>query len=130
MNKFCINSIPLLNKFSLNWRSLIRHPLSSIYITKKYTKNLVYQDKNNSVYIIEWLPKAESVIHNHIGPGCCFKLLKGSLKEIVYKNDIEKINYLKYKQYRFINNKLGKHKIINLLDKNSFSIHIYPNKYF
>ena len=82
-------------------------------------------------YLIRWQPKHSTGIHGHDGKKCSFYLLKGSLKEkkyifkqglLVGNND----NILnKFLDNEYIDDTIGMHSIHNILDRPSYSYHVY-----
>ena len=97
-----------------------------------YTRNLVYKCNKFDIYIISWSKNSVSPIHNHPKGGCLMKVLEGSLNENIYSIDklkIEKKNYLSKNDVKYIDDKIGFHKIFNT-DIRTYSIHIYSPGYF
>ena len=97
-----------------------------------YTKYMIPHYKYD-IALIKWEPKSITTIHNHAEKGCSIFLLKGSLQEEVFK--LNKIFYKKNNNYlnsflhaTYIDNKIGLHRVSNLLNKNSWSLHIYEPK--
>jgi len=83
------------------------------------------------MYIITWNKCKESPIHDHSKNGCIYKILHGTLIEELYNNNLKIIqkNILHKDTIKYIDNKIGYHKIINPTDDISVSLHIYspPN---
>ena len=94
-----------------------------------YTKFRLLTIKDYNYYLIKWQPKMKTTIHNHPNTKCTFCLLKGALVEIVYKNNnIIKVNKLnKTLNNGYIDDSIGYHSLENLLNKSSYSLHIYKN---
>lgn len=104
-----------------------------------YYRNLVFRTDIVEMYVITWSHNAESCIHDHPERGCIMKLMRGSLEEYVYKNItdesghnkailIDKINMTS--DDKNMGYKIGKdvlHKIKNINDDISVSLHIYSN---
>jgi predicted metal-dependent enzyme (double-stranded beta helix superfamily) len=94
---------------------------------KEYIRNIIYKNDIFEIVIIIWNKNGSTKIHDHPGE-CIFKILKGSLLEIKYNykydnkcaTKIYKEGYISY-----INNKIGKHKVYNIHDDFSVSLHIY-----
>jgi predicted metal-dependent enzyme (double-stranded beta helix superfamily) len=99
----------------------------------QYYRDIVYQDSVLDIVFITWNPCSSSKIHNHPQSGCIMKILKGELREQIYKIDnqvpvlIEE-NYVYPNQtsYRSHNTL---HKIYNDTSDLVTSIHVYspPN---
>ena len=97
-----------------------------------YTKYMIPHYRYD-IALIKWEPKSITSIHDHVEKGCHIFLLNGSLKEEVFK--LNKIFYKKTDNYlnnfldgSYIDNKIGLHRVSNLLNKNSWSLHIYEPK--
>ena len=135
------NLIYHLNKSSLKQCLPILNALSNFnymdnldntpYNEKNYRKFLLYQNKKFDIYLIDWKEKSESYIHNHPNNGCIFKILNGKIEEEIYskKLDFVKTNSYFINDCGYIDDSLGYHKMKNLNNTNTFSLHIYspPN---
>jgi cysteine dioxygenase len=78
------------------------------------------------MFIITWNKDSKTMIHDHAENGCILKMLRGSLKETIYKDgDLIKSNYLINSDTGCINNDIGYHSIENISDGISVSLHIY-----
>lgn len=106
--------------------------IKKINVMNIYTKYMIPHYKYD-IALIKWEPKSITSIHNHAEKGCSIFLLKGNLKEEVFK--LNKIFYKKTDNYlnkfldgSYIDNKIGLHRVSNLLNKNSWSLHIYEPK--
>ena len=105
-----------------------------IVISNNYYKKKIYSNELAEMFIITWNINAESKVHDHPDEGCILKVLKGKLKEEIYENREDKIEYiseqiLKYNDVGFqISNKYL-HKIKNINKDYTVSLHIYspPN---
>ena len=97
-----------------------------------YTKYMVPHYKYD-IALIKWNPESKTSIHDHPQKGCSIFLLKGNLKEEIFKNNKflykKKENYLtNFLDGSYIDNKIGLHRVSNLSNKNSWSLHIYEPK--
>ena len=97
-----------------------------------YTRNLVYKDDNFDMYVICWKSNQGSKFHDHAENGCILKVLEGDLLEIrkiqESKNEVE-MSYI-VGDISYMNNNIGVHKIINITDKQTVTLHIYsPSNY-
>ena len=99
-----------------------------------YKKSLLYTNKelNFDIFEIVWYPHSETLIHDHADNGCLLRLMKGSLVEIKYNNDLIPKNkiYLQKENSSYIDNHIGLHKIQNPNDEIAISYHLYsPSGY-
>ena len=96
------------------------------FSTKKYTRNLVYQNDLFDIYIICWNNKQESPIHDHADNGCVMKILQGRLIQELFDHNIKSTIKMPIfiNQVTYIDNDIGYHKIINT-DIQTVSLHIY-----
>ena len=94
-----------------------------------YIKYNLFTLGKSSYFLIEWQPKMETNIHYHPNKLCYFYLLKGKIKENVYKENKKiKTNFLnKILDHSYIDDTFGKHSIKNISNKTSYSFHIYKN---
>lgn len=111
--------------------------VSPKYITyndyNDYNKFLVPIDSSLNMYIIEWLKHSGTAIHGHSYPGCVYKVLDGYLKESIYSSDQYTYNnkllcenILNKGDVKYINNKIGLHRIKNTSDNKCYTLNIYP----
>jgi cysteine dioxygenase len=97
-----------------------------------YNKKLIYKNNNFELFIITWMPNNGSKIHDHSSNGCILKILKGSLTEKRYNNNLQhiKTNIIYKNNISFISNKICYHSINNNNKSISVSLHIYsPSNY-
>ena len=80
-------------------------------------------------YLIQWLPKARTNIHDHDGKQCNFMVLNGPLYECRYKDksidSLQSSQAIKQFQMNSINDSEGYHQIFNFDNKIKYSIHRY-----
>ena len=82
-------------------------------------------------YLIRWQPKHSTGIHGHDGKQCTFYLLQGKLRENKYICDDgflkkDETNILdKFLDNEYIDDTIGMHSIHNILDRPSYSYHVY-----
>jgi len=98
-------------------------------IQKPYYKNIC---ENKSVYnndlilkLIKWHPKYEGQFHGHNDYHCYFKILHGNLSENILKSYSEKEKIYEVNNIGYISDTIGQHKIKNLSNDYSYSLHIY-----
>ena len=126
---FLFKSSNLINLFSRDWRTHLQNPKSSIYIKNQYTKYVINEDKDTNVCIIKWKPYGESSINRYNHYKCNFKILDGVFEETVYSNNLIEYNKLNTGMIKYIGEDSSIHKIKNLLNEPSFSLHVYPSKH-
>ena len=93
----------------------------------KYIRNIVYKNELFEIVIITWNKNSFTKIHDHPGE-CVFKILIGSLLEVKYNSKYDNkcaTNIYKEDNISYINNKIGRHKMYNINNDKSVSIHIY-----
>ena len=84
-------------------------------------------DNDLIVKVIKWSPDYQGVFHHHTGLNCYYKILDGKIKETIkhknsglITNNIHKLHGIGY-----INDNIGLHKIKNLSDDYTYSLHVY-----
>jgi hypothetical protein len=94
--------------------------------------NELYKNKtinNNSLVLklIKWHPNYEGSLHGHNNQHCYFKLLNGSLSETIVNTNSEREITRTYEvnNIGYISDTIGQHKIKNLLNDYSYSLHVY-----
>lgn len=99
--------------------------------SKSYLRNKIYENEKYELILIKWKPNSESLIHDHPSNGCLLKVIEGSLKETLYDQQInkKKETIFNKEEVNYIDNKMGYHKITNLNNDYSYSLHLYspPN---
>lgn len=100
-----------------------------------YKRNRVYIDSHIEVLVICWNVYQKSGIHDHPKNGCILKVVKGKLKEDVYKRnsnyelEFVKTNVLTSNTVSYQEGKEGLHNVRNNDEECAVSIHVYspPN---
>lgn len=83
--------------------------------------------------IITWPKDYKTCIHDHPKNGCIFKVLKGKILEKRYKLTADNIPVLQNENIfeeggvSYIDNNEGVHRLINVSDKRSVTMHFYPS---
>ena len=99
-----------------------------------FTNNLIkkpyYENKpinNNSLILklIKWHPNYEGQFHGHNNHHCYFKLLDGRLNEVISNANSEREKTYEVNSIGYISDKYGQHKIKNLSNDFSYSLHVY-----
>lgn len=112
--------------------------------SRNYTRNLVDEGNGKSnLLIVVWNPGRSSPIHDHANAHCVMKLLKGSLKEVLYDTphcnanslnsdgsvtppQVVKETLYHENEVTYISDKIGLHKICNLsATEPAISLHLY-----
>jgi len=112
--------------------------------SRNYTRNLVDEGNGKSnLLIVVWNPGRCSPIHDHADAHCVMKLLKGSLKEVLYDTPqstpnstdsghstipprIIKETIYRENEVTYISDNIGLHKICNVSDTEpAISLHLY-----
>ncbi|KAK5046926.1 Cysteine dioxygenase [Exophiala bonariae] len=112
--------------------------------SRNYTRNLVDEGNGKSnLLIVVWNPGRCSPIHDHADAHCVMKLLKGSLKEVLYDTPqstpdstdsgdsttpprIIKETVYSENEVTYISDNIGLHKICNMSETEpAISLHLY-----
>ncbi|WP_299337342.1 cysteine dioxygenase family protein [uncultured Psychroserpens sp.] len=118
----------LLRSFGLD--GIDFQPVES-WSSEKYTRNCIYRDDVFELILLCWEAGQETPIHGHDGEDCWVYMMKGELQEVYYTIDTQ--NYLREersqrlapKQISFMNDKIGFHKLKNVNQGRSISLHLY-----
>jgi cysteine dioxygenase len=116
-----------------DWESFVVNNFQSVC----YNRNLVFRTNIAEMYVITWSTNCESCIHDHPERGCIMKIVRGKLQEYIYTRS-EDMNVTLMdtimltpddKNIGYIIGNDVLHKIKNVSDDISVSIHIYakPN---
>ena len=100
--------------------------------TGSYIKKLIYQDQQNSIYLLEWDSFQATPPHNHNFNGkntfCYFFVLAGEFSEIVFNKHIIQTQTNIYNTGSSM--KIDKADYVHILKNNnntkSYTLHIYP----
>lgn len=136
----------LINLIQINFNNVLKNNISFFRVnnfnllknikfkeddSKSYLRNKIYENEKYELILIKWKPNSESLIHDHASNGCLLKVIEGSLKETLYDQQINKIKETIFnkEEVNYIDNKIGYHKITNLNNDYSYSLHLYspPN---
>jgi len=99
---------------------------------KNYIKDLIFRNDNFELFVVSWMPRKGSTIHDHSQNGCLFKILCGELVEERYSfTELKLQSSLLYKKddIGYIENEKGLHKMLNKTNEIVISLHLYspPN---
>lgn len=106
----------------------------SFLFSNKWINTQLYQNiiENKQTYdnslmlkIIKWHPNYNGHFHNHNDHYCYFKVLSGHLYETLNNQNIITNKYYTPHSIGYISNNIEQHKIKNLLNDNSYSLHVY-----
>ena len=92
-----------------------------------YKKILIYDHSLFDVYVIVWDKLGVSKIHDHGDNGCIFRIMKGILSEQIFNSELKRLSrrVLGQNIVGYIDNSNGYHKMRNILDEYSVSLHLY-----
>lgn len=90
-------------------------------------KNTLIYNNNMLVKLIKWEPNYEGHFHNHNNHHCYYKVLDGALNETVKNECSEQLYKRSYKpnMIGYISDTVGQHKIKNMSNNYSYSLHVY-----
>ncbi|MGS2725146.1 cysteine dioxygenase [Psychroserpens sp. BH13MA-6] len=98
---------------------------------EKYTRNCLYRDSRFELILLCWEKGQETAVHGHDGEDCWVYLLEGQMEEVFYEMNpqktLERLNAHRVvpKQLTFMNDRLGYHKLKNIHQGKSMSLHVY-----
>ena len=98
-----------------------------------YSKEKLFENEHFEIVFITWGAHCESPIHCHPENGCILTVLDGNLVEERYNNKgvLCEYNFIKCWDVGYMDNYIGKHRIINKNDYNVYSFHVYsPPGYY
>ena len=96
-----------------------------------YDRRCLYRNEKYEILCLVWESCAESPIHNHAKNGCVMKLLKGELIEELFDLKGKEVKSICSRcvdpmmKSQYIDNTMGVHKISNLTESKTYSLHIY-----
>lgn len=99
--------------------------------TDCYTRNCVYENEQFELILLCWEKGQVTPIHDHGGEECWVKIVKGEFKETIYKVCDEgnlqtiKSTVAKTGDVTYMIDFMGCHRLENLSNKRSMSLHIY-----
>lgn len=107
-----------------DWRERVK------FDTRKYTREILFKNKDFELILLGWLPHQKTTLHNHPEQGCVAKVLSGTLEETsVSKEDDAVITDLREGDIVY-NGRSDIHQIKNKSAENAVSLHLYsPGKY-
>lgn len=115
---------------TFNFETIDFEPFQS-WSKKKYTRNCLYRDANFELILLCWEQGQETSIHDHDGEDCWVYLLKGKMEEVLFSIDDQKqlkeevTQHITPNQLTFMNDRIGFHKLKNVNQGRSMSLHVY-----
>ena len=96
----------------------------------KYCRNLIFRNDEFEIFLIGWLPKQNTIFHNHPINGCLMKILSGTLVEHIKIDKTINSFTRNINECSYIHDTIGKHKIENISEIPAISLHIYSPPLF
>lgn len=97
--------------------------------SRPYTRNLIATDyKTYTLLLLCWNPQHESPIHDHPCDGCWLQVLKGTIQECRYNQELNCTSDQTFGkgQIAYMTDAMGYHKIGNpTIDEPAVSLHLY-----
>jgi len=96
-----------------------------------YTRNCIVDTEKFELILICWCEGHRTQIHDHGGEECWVKVIEGEFKETIYKKNKEgelnmvKSSISKSNEVTYMKDFMGFHRLENLSNKNSMSLHLY-----
>jgi len=96
-----------------------------------YTRNCIVEDEKSELILLFWGTRQITPIHNHGGEECWVRIIEGEFKETIYTEDKDgKLNLIrsmtsKSDDVSYMIDFMGFHRLENLSDKRSMSLHLY-----
>lgn len=117
-----------------DWKQCPNQITCSEYKRNVQNINNKYSNTVFDIIILVWGPNCNTPIHDHPDTGCIYKVLEGKLREDIYDtgsmmNIPIKSTKLNVGDVGYIDDNVGLHKITNISDKKSVSVHIYETGY-
>ena len=132
-NKFSIFDVfNIVKNIEINETDFLGNSSNLVFNNAGYNKILIYDHPFFDIYVIIWDKSGMSKIHDHSENGCIFRIIKGIVSEQIFNKKLERISRRIYGRdiIGYIDNSNGYHKISNVLDEYSISLHLYsPREY-
>lgn len=96
-----------------------------------YTRNCIVDNEKFELILICWCEGHSTPIHDHGGEECWVKVIEGEFKETIYKKDAEdelkvvRSSIAKQNDVTYMKDFMGFHRLENLSNKRSMSLHLY-----
>lgn len=96
-----------------------------------YCRNCIIENEHFELILICWEKGQSTPIHGHDGEECWVYFADGQLKETIYTRDVEnqlspsKVSLPELQSTTFMTDEMGFHKLENIADGRSISLHLY-----
>jgi len=96
-----------------------------------YTRNCIIDNEKFELILLCWCEGHRTPIHDHGGEECWVKVIEGEFKETIYKqNEAGELNFVKSSisksnEITYMKDFMGFHRLENLSNKRSMSLHLY-----
>ena len=96
-----------------------------------YTRNCIKRNNDYELLLLCWEKGQETPIHSHNGEECWVHLASGKLYEQIFQKDEKHQPYpvdeqkMKNSGLSYMNDEMGYHKLTNLADGRSMTLHLY-----
>lgn len=96
-----------------------------------YTRNCIVDNEKYELILICWCEGHRTPIHDHGGEECWVKVIDGEFKETIYKKDEDgelksiRSSISKPNDVTYMKDFMGFHRLENLSNKRSMSLHLY-----
>ena len=103
----------------------------SSWTNECYTRNCIIDNEKFELILICWCEGHRTPIHDHGGEECWVKVIEGEFKETIYKqNEGGELNFVKSSisksnEITYMKDFMGFHRLENLSNKRSMSLHLY-----
>lgn len=102
--------------------------------SKKYTRNCIINQSDYELFVLCWEKDQTSPIHNHSGQQGWVYIVEGQLTEEQYniskmtsKISLFHSRIMNVREFSYINDTIGLHKIANSFNGRTVSLHLYFN---
>lgn len=98
---------------------------------KSYTRNCIAENDQFELILLCWEQGQVTAIHDHGGEECWVKIIEGEVKETIYKMDeagelnTVRSSISKTGDVAYIIDNMGFHRLENVSDKRSMTLHLY-----
>jgi hypothetical protein len=99
--------------------------------SKSLQKQYIYtqEEKNLTIKVIDWGKFTSSDIHGHGRQNCLFMPINGKIEQEIFPItrpfNIPDLEIINAGDTKFINNKIGFHKLTNIEKENNITLHFY-----
>lgn len=95
-----------------------------------YTRNCIFENEKFELILICWEKNQKTPIHDHDGEECWVKVIDGTLKETLYKQESSGLTQIKSTisvkgTISYMIDFMGYHKLENISGHRAMSLHLY-----